>query len=109
MKRAERAKRFGLDDKDISSLDSALPERSRKRGRDRPEGEANRPNKRQSLDRRQGGRRRGRGGHDGGGRDSGREGGRDGAQRDVAPKRDVLGDPIEKAKAEKRAARFASN
>ncbi|KAF5617954.1 DNA-binding SAP [Fusarium sp. NRRL 52700] len=105
-KRAERAKRFGLDEKELATtLDSALPERSRKRGRDRTtEGEGNRPGKRQSLDRRNGGggRRRGRGGRDGG-----RDGG---ARKDKTSTRSgILDDPIEKAKAEKRAARFAGN
>ncbi|CVK97132.1 uncharacterized protein FMAN_11336 [Fusarium mangiferae] len=105
-KRADRAKRFGLDEKELATtLDSALPERSRKRGRDRTtEGEGNRPGKRQSLDRRNGGggRRRGRGGRDGG-----RDGG---ARKDKTSTRSgILDDPTEKAKAEKRAARFAGN
>ncbi|KAF4468083.1 DNA-binding SAP [Fusarium albosuccineum] len=104
-KRADRAKRFGLDEKELAStLDSALPERSRKRGRGRGEGEAegNRPGKRQSLDRRND-RRRGRGGRNG--RD-----GRDGPRRDgPATRGGILNDPTEKAKAEKRAARFAGN
>ncbi|KAF4946159.1 hypothetical protein FSARC_14261 [Fusarium sarcochroum] len=107
VKRADRAKRFGLDEKELSStLDSALPERSRKRGRDRnTEGEGNRQSKRQSLDRRNGGggRRRGRGGRDG--RD-----GRDGPRKEgTATRSGILNDPSEKAKAEKRAARFAGN
>ncbi|KAF9766236.1 hypothetical protein IL306_001379 [Fusarium sp. DS 682] len=105
-KRAERAKRFGLDEKELATtLDSALPERSRKRGRDRTtDGEGNRPGKRQSLDRRNGGggRRRGRGG---------RDGGRDGGARKekTSTRSGILDDPAEKAKAEKRAARFAGN
>ncbi|KAF4344266.1 DNA-binding SAP [Fusarium beomiforme] len=104
-KRAERAKRFGLDEKELATtLDSALPERSRKRGRDRTtDGEGSRPGKRQSLDRRNGGgRRRGRGG---------RDGGRDGGARKekTATRSSILDDPAEKAKAEKRAARFAGN
>ncbi|RBA13810.1 hypothetical protein FPRO05_02603 [Fusarium proliferatum] len=105
-KRADRAKRFGLDEKELATtLDSALPERSRKRGRDRTtEGEGNRPGKRQSLDRRNGGggRRRGRGG---------RDGGRDGSARKdkTSTRSGILDDPTEKAKAEKRAARFAGN
>ena len=95
-KRAERAKRFGIDEKELASgLDSALPERPLKRGRGRDvAGEGGRPGKRQSVDRRGGGRRRG-----GGGR-------RDG---DAPAKRSIIDDPVEKAKAEKRAARFASN
>ncbi|KAG7417073.1 Uncharacterized protein Forpe1208_v004026 [Fusarium oxysporum f. sp. rapae] len=105
-KRADRAKRFGLDEKELATtLDSALPERSRKRGRDRTtEGDGNRPGKRQSLDRRNGGggRRRGRGG---------RDGGRDGGARKekTSTRSGILDDPTEKAKAEKRAARFAGN
>ncbi|RBQ79745.1 hypothetical protein FVER14953_07414 [Fusarium verticillioides] len=105
-KRADRAKRFGLDEKELATtLDSALPERSRKRGRDRTtEGEGNRPGKRQSMDRRNGGggRRRGRGG---------REGGRDGGPRKekTSTRSGILDDPTERAKAEKRAARFAGN
>ncbi|KAF4451869.1 sap protein [Fusarium austroafricanum] len=103
-KRADRAKRFGLDEKELATtLDSALPERSRKRGRERnTESEASRPSKRQSLDRRNGGgRRRGRGGR----------GGRDGGSRkeNTATQSGILNDPAEKAKAEKRAARFAGN
>ncbi|KAF4979449.1 hypothetical protein FZEAL_4353 [Fusarium zealandicum] len=100
LKRADRAKRFGLDEKEIAStLDSALPERARKRGRDRAEGEGNRPGKRQSLDRRseRNGRRRGRGGRDGPRRDG------------PATRSGFMDDPAEKAKAEKRAARFAGN
>ncbi|KAK2603810.1 hypothetical protein QQS21_004012 [Conoideocrella luteorostrata] len=92
IKRADRAKRFGLDQKELASgLDSALPERPLKRGRGRGgEGDGNRPGKRQSLDRRG---RHGRGHRQGGGN---RE--RGGATLD----------PAEKAKAEKRAARFAT-
>ncbi|QPC76326.1 hypothetical protein HYE68_007078 [Fusarium pseudograminearum] len=112
IKRADRAKRFGLDEKELATtLDSALPERSRKRGRDRnTETEGSRPEKRQSMDRRNGpgGRqRRGRGG-----RDNGRD---RGARKEGAPKEGaatqsgILNDPTEKAKAEKRAARFAGN
>ncbi|CEI65675.1 hypothetical protein FVEN_g8929 [Fusarium venenatum] len=106
-KRAERAEKFGIDEKELATtLDSALPERSRKRGRDRnTETEGSRPDKRQSMDRRNGpgGRqRRGRGG-----RDNGRDGG---ARKEGAATRGaILDDPTEKAKAEKRAARFAGN
>ncbi|RFN45655.1 sap protein [Fusarium flagelliforme] len=106
-KRADRAKRFGLDEKELATtLDSALPERSRKRGREaKTETEGSRPGKRQSMDRRNGpgGRRRqGRGG---------RDGGRDGGARKegAATRSGILNDPTEKAKAEKRAARFAGN
>lgn len=105
-KRAERARRFGLDEKAIASgLDSALPERSLRRGRARGQGQGQgqehdgRINKRQGgQDRRTGGRRQGRGGRGGGG-----------SRRDAGPIRNVLSDPVEKAKAEKRAARFATN
>ncbi|VTO87633.1 unnamed protein product [Fusarium graminearum] len=112
IKRADRAKRFGLDEKELATtLDSALPERSRKRGRDRnTETEGNRPEKRQSMDRRNGpgGRqRRGRGGRDNG-RDRGAR--KEGTQKEGAATRSgILDDPTEKAKAEKRAARFAGN
>ncbi|UZP34478.1 hypothetical protein NXS19_002294 [Fusarium pseudograminearum] len=112
IKRADRAKRFGLDEKELATtLDSALPERSRKRGRDRnTETEGSRPEKRQSMDRRNGpgGRqRRGRGGRDNG-RDRGAR--KEGAQKEGAATRSgILNDPTEKAKAEKRAARFAGN
>lgn len=98
-KRTERAKRFGIDDKELATgLDAALPERSLKRGRGRTgeAGDAGRPGKRQSLDRRGGGRRGGREGKDGASRGDG------------ASKKTVLDDPTEKAKAEKRAARFAA-
>lgn len=100
-KRAERAERFGIDEKELASgLDSALPERPLKRGRGRDVGEGARPGKRQSLDRRGGGHRRG-------GRREGGGGG--GGGSDAAAKRSgILDDPVEKAKAEKRAARFAA-
>lgn len=101
-KRADRASRFGIDEKELASgLDAALPERPLKRGRGRgTEIEGARPEKRQSLDRRGGGRRGGRGGRGGRGDGEKREGG---AQRGG-----ILNDPSEKAKAEKRAARFAA-
>ncbi|KAF7556629.1 hypothetical protein G7046_g6253 [Stylonectria norvegica] len=57
IKKADRAKRFGIDEKELASgLDAALPERTLKRGRGREtaEGDAGRPGKRQSLDRRGG-------------------------------------------------------
>ncbi|EFZ00709.1 DNA-binding SAP [Metarhizium robertsii ARSEF 23] len=89
-RRADRAKRFGLDQNELSSsLDSALPERRLKRGRGR-DGD-NRPAKRQSLD---GRGRPGRGPRQGGNKERG--------------ERAVLDDAVEKAKAEKRAARFAA-
>ncbi|KAG6036956.1 hypothetical protein E4U41_005382 [Claviceps citrina] len=91
--RAERAKRFGLDQTELASgLDSALPERSLKRGRGRGgvDGDGNRPGKRQSLDRKG---RHGRGANNSNNRERGS---------------DTL-DAAEKAKAEKRAARFATS
>lgn len=93
VRRADRAKRFGLDQKELaSSLDSALPERPLKRGRGRGgDADSSRPGKRQSLDRRGG--RHGRGPRQGGNRERG------------GP---AVLDATEKAKAEKRAARFAS-
>lgn len=95
--RAERAKRFGLDQTElVSGLDSALPERPLKRGRARgADGDGNRPGKRQSLDRR--GRHGGRGPkHGGGGNKSNQERGGDTLSA------------ADRAKAEKRAARFAT-
>lgn len=90
VRRADRAKRFGLDQTELaSSLDSALPERPRKRGRGR-EADNSRPGKRQSLDRRG---RHGRGPREGGNKERGGT---------------ILDDAGERAKAEKRAARFAA-
>lgn len=94
-RRADRAARFGIDEKEIASgLDSALPERSLKRGRGRVEGEggSGRPGKRQSMDRR-GGRQRG--------------GDRREGNAQQPKSRTVMDDPAEKAKAEARRARFA--
>lgn len=95
-KKAERAKRFGIDEKDLATgLDSALPERPLKRGRGREGGDdANRASKRQTVDQRagrQGGNRQGRDRRNGAAKGSG-----------------ILDDPEERAKAEKRAARFAA-
>lgn len=99
---ADRAKRFGVDDKEVASgLDSALPERPLKRGRGRTEGDGNRPGKRRSQDRkepsgneRRSARNRGNQGQDG--------------KPSAKPKfSNIIEDPAEKAKAEKRAARFA--
>ncbi|OAQ78443.1 DNA-binding SAP [Purpureocillium lilacinum] len=100
-KRADRAKRFGLDEKELTGLDSALPERPLKRGRAREGDEAaGRGNKRQSLDRR--GDRQGRGRHNGQG-DRRRAG-----SNGPAKKASILDDPTEREKAAKRAARFAA-
>ncbi|KAG6027456.1 hypothetical protein E4U19_001991 [Claviceps sp. Clav32 group G5] len=96
--RADRAKRFGLDQTELSSgLDSALPERPLKRGRGRATGgDGNHHSgKRQSLD------RRGRQG--GGGR-----GNNHSNKNDKEHGRDTLS-AADRAKAEKRAARFASS
>ncbi|KAM3501151.1 hypothetical protein MY10362_005785 [Beauveria mimosiformis] len=97
-KRAERTARFGLEDKDVSGLDAALPERPLKRGRGQNQ-DGHRPGKRQSTDRRGNDRRNGRHGRQGGG------GGGGSAQ--ARGSRTVI-DPAEKAKAEQRAARFAA-
>ncbi|KAM0259744.1 hypothetical protein ACHAQJ_003180 [Trichoderma viride] len=100
---AERAKRFGINDKELASgLDSALPERPLKRGRGRNEGDGNRPGKRQSQDRK---------GPTGNERRSGRnKGGQtQGGNASAKPKfNNIIEDPVEKSKAEKRAARFAA-
>lgn len=95
-RRAERSKRFGIDEKELASgLDSALPERPLKRGRGRDGPDGGRSGKRQSLDRRGGGAGRRRGG---------------GREDRPAPARaaGLMDDPVERAKAEKRAARFAA-
>ena len=115
-KKAERAQRFGVDQATIvKGLDSALPERRPKRGRDRgDEGEGG--GKRATPDRRGDGQQRGGRGGQGrkfrGGRGGGGGGG--GAPRDQqrgpqgggAPKKNILDDPEEKRKAEARAKRF---
>lgn len=101
-KLAERASRFGIDEKDLAKgLDSALPERSLKRGRGRGPEDGNRPGKRQSHDRRGDGRR-----------GDGRKGGdrnQNNRNQGGAPKvASIMNDPAEKAKAAARAARFAT-
>jgi SAP domain-containing ribonucleoprotein len=88
-KLAERAKKFGVDSKEtvVKGLDSALPERRQKRGREDREG--GRSAKRQTPDRRT-----------------------EAAPRPAAatmakkPMGRILDDPAEKAKAEARAKRF---
>lgn len=112
-KKAERAKRFGVDEAAtiVKGLDSALPERRPKRGRDRgDEGEGGGKRATQDGGRRDGQHRGGRGGH---GRKfrGGRGGGapRDqqrGTQGGGAPRQSILQDPEEKRKAEARAKRF---
>lgn len=101
-KLAERAKRFGINDKDLASgLDAALPEKSLKRGRGRNEGDGNRPGKKRSQDRK---------GPSGNERRSGRNNNRNqGGNASGKPKfSSIIEDPSERAKAEKRAARFAA-
>jgi SAP domain-containing ribonucleoprotein len=95
-KLAERAKKFGLDGKDtmISGLDSALPERRPKRGREEKTGGAEgRAAKRQTPDRRTATEAKPK------------------STAAPAPKKASFGkvtdDPVEKAKAEARAKRFA--
>ncbi|KAJ6442267.1 DNA-binding SAP [Purpureocillium lavendulum] len=105
-KRADRAKRFGLDEKELTGLDSALPERPLKRGRAREGGEEGaRGAKRQSLDRRgdRQGDRQGRGARRNGQGDRRRAG-----SNGPAKKGSILDDPSEREKAAKRAARFAA-
>jgi SAP domain-containing ribonucleoprotein len=100
-KRADRAARFGIDEKELASgLDSALPDRPLKRGRGRDNAEGNRPGKRQSTD----GRDPRRSGRNRGG--PAPAAGKGGSQ---PKKSSFMDDPAEKAKAEKRAARFATS
>ncbi|KAL6862289.1 hypothetical protein J3F83DRAFT_745772 [Trichoderma novae-zelandiae] len=102
-KLAERAKRFGVDDKEIAGgLDSALPERPLKRGRGRNEGDGNRPGKRRSQDRREPSGNERRSARNRGGRD---QGGKASGKPNIGS---VIEDPAERAKAERRAARFAA-
>lgn len=84
-KLAERAKKFGLDKKEavVGGLDSALPERRQKRGREDKQG--GRSAKRQTPDRRTGPKP---------------------AAAANKPSGRVFDDPTEKAKAEARAKRF---
>lgn len=100
---AERAKRFGINDKELASgLDAALPERSLKRGRGRNEGDGNRPGKKRSQDRK---------GPSGNERRSGRNNNKNqGGNASGKPNfGSIVEDPSERAKAEKRAARFAAS
>ncbi|KAJ4414397.1 hypothetical protein N0V82_007958 [Gnomoniopsis sp. IMI 355080] len=107
-KKVERAQRFGIEASAVpKGLDEALPERRPKRGRDGDDGQGDK--KRRSLDPRNGGRGRqnqnnkGRAGRAGG--DGGRAQ-RQGASGGGAPQKSILDDPEERAKAERRAARF---
>ncbi|EKD20864.1 uncharacterized protein L3040_000966 [Drepanopeziza brunnea f. sp. 'multigermtubi'] len=108
-KLAERAKKFGTDKtKDegiiksiVSTLNDGLSEKRMKRGRE-DRGEGGRHAKRQTPDRRTEGQRRdGRGGG-GGQRGEGRGGGGSGGFKKITD------DPVEAAKAEARAKRFAA-
>lgn len=105
-RRADRAKRFGIDQTELASgLDAALPERPLKRSRGGVEG--NGPGKRQNPDRK--GRHAGGGGgnnNSSSNNDNNRPS--KGQQRGGGGGRSILDDAAEKAKAEKRAARFAT-
>lgn len=95
-RRAARAKRFGIDEAELASgLDSALSEKLLKRGRGRGAGADDdaRSTKRQNLDHRP----------DRPGRNA-----RGPRPNGSANRGSVLDDPVERAKAEKRAARFAA-
>ena len=97
-KLAERAKKFGLDSKDtvVKGLDSALPERKAKRGREvKDEGRAA---KRQTPDRRTG--PKGKGERAAGAGERKKEGGGGGGSGKIAD------DPVERAKMEARAKKF---
>lgn len=89
-KLAERAKKFGLDstEKVVQGLDSALPERRQKRGRDEKQ-QGGRNAKRQTPDRRTGPAPRAAD-----------------AAKTNKPAGRIIDDPTEKAKAEARAKRF---
>lgn len=90
-KLAERAKKFGLESKEavVKGLDSALPERKQKRGREDRQG--GRAAKRQTPDRRTEAPKS-----------------KPAAAPAAKPARRIVDDPVEKAKAEARAKRFAA-
>jgi SAP domain-containing ribonucleoprotein len=94
-KLAERAKKFGLDQKDpvVSGLDSALPERKAKRGREDKEG--GRAAKRQTPDRRTGPKAKPTGAAP-----------VPQAAKKQASTGKIADDPVEKAKMEARAKKF---
>ncbi|RDA89137.1 hypothetical protein CP532_2201 [Ophiocordyceps camponoti-leonardi (nom. inval.)] len=109
-KRADRAKRFGIDDSAIAStLDAALPDRVPKRGRGREAdgddaGRGKRQNvQRQNVQRQNNQRQNNQRQNDQ--RRVTRQSRNNGAARNGGS---VLDDPVERAKAEKRAARFAA-
>lgn len=93
-KLAERAKKFGTDAKEmvVKGLDSALPERRPKRGRE-DRGQGGRDAKRQTPDRRTEPRQQGKP--------------KNAAPPPKKPAGRVTDDPAEKAKAEARAKKFA--
>ena len=116
-KLAKRAERFGLGNEQVSALDSALPDRPRKRGRANDE-EGGHDGKRQSTGPES---NKGQGGGRGqGGQGQGQGGGRNRFQRrrgGNAPRQDndgqkatknVVSDPAEQKKREERAKRFAA-
>jgi SAP domain-containing ribonucleoprotein len=94
----------------VEGLDSALPERKAKRGREgrEREGGEERASKRQTPDRRLEGKRggRGRGEKRGGGAGAGAGGGEGNAEREKERKGRIADDPVEKAKMEARAKKF---
>jgi SAP domain-containing ribonucleoprotein len=103
-KLAERAKKFGLDTKDtvVKGLDSALPERKAKRGREgREEGRAA---KRQTPDRRTGPKGKGERAAGAGDGERKKEGG--GGGGGAGGKGKIADDPVERAKMEARAKKF---
>jgi SAP domain-containing ribonucleoprotein len=104
-KLVERAKKFGLADKEsgVKGLDSALPERKAKRGREGKEGGEGRAAKRQTPDRRTGPKPRGK-------PEGKKEGGGEGKKEVVSGGGGAGGkiadDPVERAKMEARAKKF---
>ncbi len=117
----KRAERFGLANEQVSALDSALPDRPRKRGRANDE-EGGHDGKRQSAgpesNKGQGGGR-GQGGQGQGGQGQGggrnrfqrRRGGGNAPRQDndsQRPAKNVVSDPAEQKKREERAKRFAA-
>lgn len=117
-KKKERAERFGLPNDQVAAIDSALPDRPRKRGRgndDKDDAANNRGNKRQSngagaqsggrpSDRRPNNRHRGR--RHGGGNNQKSGGGGGGGGGPAKKAQPVSVDPAEKAKMAARAERF---
>jgi SAP domain-containing ribonucleoprotein len=109
-KLAERAKKFGLESKEagVKGLDSALPERKAKRGREgREEGRAA---KRQTPDRRMGPKGKGERAAGGGAGERKKEGAggekKEGGGGGAGGKGKIADDPVERAKMEARAKKF---